>query len=103
MKRLISLLLITYTLSAIPFRNIVGYEVNSKYCKGGKMDCGKCVCPDKKIGVDGICIDILSCPSGKVNFGNECLNECPSGTIKNGTLYANQSIYECSEKAGRIQ
>ena len=82
MKRLTFLLLIAYALSDIPFRNIVGYEINSKYCKGGKMECGKCVCPDKQIGVDGLCRDIVSCPSGQVNFGNQCLNECPSGTIK---------------------
>jgi hypothetical protein len=86
MKRLTFLLLITYILTEVPFGNIVGYEINSKYCKGGKLECGKCVCPAKQVGVDGVCRDIVSCPSDQVNFGNECLKECPSGTIRNGTL-----------------
>ena len=104
MKSLIFLLFIAYTSSFFP-----GLLINF-YCKGGKIEDGKCKCPDKtaligkecKPCIDGsIKRNKCTCPIGRYLEGNVCklLKPCATGYVR---IYNNKCIKKCPDNQIRV-
>ena len=98
MKSLIFLLFIAY---ASPFIFFPGRLSN--YCIGGKIENGKCKCPDKTALIGKECKSCIGgsilfnqckCPQGRYLEGNECklAKVCSPGYVR---LYNNTCIKKC--------
>ena len=106
MKSLIFLLFLAFVSSQLNKRRL---DLTS-FCKGGKLQNGKCICPNntalfnyecKRCIGGSIISGRCKCPKGKTLKGNECklLKVCSEGYIR---LYNNTCIKKCPSKQIRV-
>jgi hypothetical protein len=107
MKSLIFLLIVAFVSSQIIRKGLID-RIN--YCKGGKLQDGRCVCPNNTALFNNECKQCVGgsimsgrckCPKGKFLKGNECilLKVCSEGYIR---LYNNTCIKKCPKNQIRV-
>ena len=107
MKSLIFLLFISFALSQIPQKGLID---RTRFCKGGRIQNRKCICPNNTALFNSECKPCVggsikfgrcNCPKDKYLVGNECKikKTCSEGYIR---LYNNTCIKKCPQNQIRV-